>query len=249
MAAKAAIIGGTGIGTRLAKIPGRKLLCPTPYGPMRARIIEHKGVEVAIVERHSAGHKTPPHQVNYRAIADGLNRIGINTCLSSAAVGTLHRDWKVGEIAICSDMIDLTGRQLTLCDRDVQHAPMNDPFPARTCLLHTAAVQRIEVQTRAVYVATNGPRYESEAEIHMIDRIGGDLVGMTAATEAVVMREADIEYGCLAVVTNYAAGIAGSMPEHGEVSHVMNTRGELAVQLLLDAAIEGSPCKESTDES
>ena len=91
---------------------------------------------------------------------------------------------------------------------------------------------------RVVYLQVNGPRYETEAEIRAYARLGADVVGMTAASEASLMLEAGISYECLAVVTNLAAGL-GLEIEHGAVTDVMTERSaaifgviEKAVQLV-----------------
>src|SRR5205823_1505842 len=95
MLADVALIGGTGIGDVLSTEPGQALCVPTKFGPMRGRIID-KGFKLLLLQRHSAGHKVPPHMVNYRAVAEGLRLIGMKWCLSSAAVGSLRRDWPAG---------------------------------------------------------------------------------------------------------------------------------------------------------
>ena len=59
---------------------------------------------------------------------------------------------------------------------------------------------------------------------------------MTASTEAVLMREANIDYGCLAIVTNLAAGISDAPLSHNEVVEEMNRSGDRAVGVLLGAA-------------
>jgi len=57
-----------------------------------------------------------------------------------------------------------------------------------------------------VYAATQGPRLETAAEITRLERDGADLVGMTAMPEAVLAREAGIDYAAIALVANHAAG-------------------------------------------
>ena len=56
------------------------------------------------------------------------------------------------------------------------------------------------------YGATQGPRLETRAEIARMKRDGCDLVGMTGMPEAVLARELDLAYACLALVANFAAG-------------------------------------------
>ena len=65
---------------------------------------------------------------------------------------------------------------------------------------------------------------------------GGDIVGMTASSEAVAFREAGIEYGCLAVVSNLAAGLAPTHLQHGDVTQAMEEFGGTVVNLMLATA-------------
>ena len=71
------------------------------------------------------------------------------------------------------------------------------------------------------YVCTEGPRFETPAEIRMFAKLGGDLVGMTSVPEVVLAREVQMCYATICMVTNYAAGIAEYKLSHEEVVGVM----------------------------
>src|SRR5438309_8961953 len=103
MLADVALIGGTGIGDVLAAESGQPVCILTKFGPMRGRVIDSEGVRILLLQRHSAGHRLPPHLVNYRAFALGLKQVGIRWCLASAAVGSLRREWPAGSMIACSD--------------------------------------------------------------------------------------------------------------------------------------------------
>jgi purine-nucleoside phosphorylase len=68
-----------------------------------------------------------------------------------------------------------------------------------------------------VYVQFPGPHYETPAEIAMVRAIGGDLVGMSTALEAIAAREAGAEVLGISLVTNLAAGMSGAPLSHQEV--------------------------------
>lgn len=223
--ARVGIIGGTGIGSRLAAMGGRVIHVPTPAGLLRGQLLD----DIVLIQRHSVGHKTPPHLVNYKAFALGLNALGVKTCFATAAVGSLRPDWGPGTLVAPRDFIDLTGRGTTLYDRTVVHTDYSTPLPARSHLLQEG------VHDGGIYVCGNGPRYETPYEIELYKQIG-DLVGMTAASEAIVMREAGVDYGCLCVVTNLACGISETPLNHEEVVDEMNRSGARAVEILLEAA-------------
>jgi 5'-methylthioadenosine phosphorylase len=228
----AGIIGGTGIGERLAEIPGQVIHIPTPKGFLRGRLIDVEGKKVLAMSRHSAGHKVPPHKVNYAAMALAMKQLGARACFATAAVGSLRKEWGCGTLVACSDFIDLTGRFPTLYDTSVVHTDFSQPFPARDFLLKAGGAQ---VHDGGVYVCGNGPRYETPQEIRLYTQFGGDVVGMTAASEAILMREAGVPYACLAIVTNLACGLSDMPLNHEEVVEEMERSGELALRILTKA--------------
>lgn len=232
------IIGGTGIGDRLLRYAGTSLHVPTGAGCLRGRYVQVDGVNLYLIGRHSAGHKVPPHKVNFKAMALGMKQLGIKTCLSTAAVGSLRLEWPAGTMVVCSDFLDFTGRRQTLFDRQVVHTDFSTPFGplSQQAIQLGAADLGEEVHKGGVYLCGDGPRYETPVEIDLYKKLGADLVGMTAATEAILMREAGIDYGCLAIVTNLAAGISELPLSHEEVVDEMNRSGERAVRILIRAA-------------
>ncbi len=225
-----ALIGGTGIGERLAALGGTPVHVPTPDGLVRGRAFEHRGVRLLALSRHSAGHKVPPHRVGYAAMARATRLLGAKACLATAAVGSLRREWGPGTLVAPQDFLDLTYRNVTLHERTVVHTDFSDPFPARGALLQNGVVDG------GVYMGLNGPRYETPAEIETFRGLGADLVGMTATTEAIAFREMGVPYGLLAIVTNLAAGLSDAPLDHEEVVVEMRRSGERAVEILLEAA-------------
>lgn len=68
-----------------------------------------------------------------------------------------------------------------------------------------------------IYCQFHGPAYETPAEVQMAKVIGGTLVGMSTALEAIAAREAGLEVLGISLVTNAAAGIASEPLSHAEV--------------------------------
>jgi 5'-methylthioadenosine phosphorylase len=231
-----AIIGGTGIGDRLLELGGEPFQVETKAGLFQAHTVTFGGKEILLVSRHGDGHKVPPHRVNYAAIALGLFELGISVCFATAAVGSLRPDWLPGTFAACTDTIDVSARRLTLFSDTVRHTDFTHPFPAHSRLVAAADALGESVATEAVYVNVDGPRYESPAEIRAYRGMGGDLVGMTAGSEAILMAEAGVAYGCLAIVTNLAAGLGSGTLAHGEVTDVMQGAAPKALKIL-EAAV------------
>jgi 5'-methylthioadenosine phosphorylase len=208
---------------------------PTSRGFLRGRLLDVKGKKVFAMSRHSAGHKVPPHKVNYAAMAVALQSLGARACFATAAVGSLRKEWGCGTLVVCSDFIDVTGRFPTLYDDTVVHTDFSRPFAGRDKILAAAREMGVDAHDGGVYVCGNGPRYETPEEIRMYAQLGGDVVGMTAASEAILMREAGIDYGCLAIVTNLACGISDVPLAHEEVVAEMQSSGQTALDILLRA--------------
>jgi 5'-methylthioinosine phosphorylase len=91
---------------------------------------------------------------------------------------------------------------------EVRHIDFSEPYTAslRAALLAAATHAGIAVIDGGCYGATQGPRLETRAEISRMKRDGCDLVGMTGMPEATLARELNLDYACLALVANFAAG-------------------------------------------
>lgn len=231
----AVVIGGTGIGDRLGEFGFSPVHIPTAYGMQRGLMGEFRGAKVLAIQRHSAGHKVPPHRINYRAIADAIRRVSAKAVFSSAAVGSLRADWGPGTLVCCDQFIDLTCRSVTMHERQVQHVDFSHGFAAHSTLFKSCNQSGAEIQPAGVYVGLDGPRYETPAEILMLQRLPGDVVGMTASTEAEVIQEVGVPYACLAIVTNLGAGMAAGELNHGEVTDVMKVHGKRVLDILFGA--------------
>ena len=209
-----AVIGGTGL-YKLAALDGVKTLeggtiYGEPSGPLRIGTIA--GKRVAFLARHGEGHSLPPHKVNYRANLQRLKDIGAQRVLAINAVGGITDHYGPRVIGCPDQIIDYTwGRISTLCEEpgtDVLHVDFTEPYTASLRQAVLAAAQRsgIAMVDGGCYGATQGPRLETRAEIVRMRRDGCDLVGMTGMPEAGLARELGLDYACLALVANWAAG-------------------------------------------
>ena len=220
-----AIVGGTG----LYDFPGlenvEKRAVDTPFGAASDAITlgELHGKRVAFLARHAAGHSIPPHRINYRANIWALQRLGARRVVGVNAVGGIRPDMGPRALVVPEQIIDYThGRFSSFCDVDgakVEHVDFTEPYSARLRANLVAAAVRtgVAVVDGGCYGATQGPRLETAAEIARLRRDGCDLVGMTGMPEAALARELNIDYACLALVANWAAGcgdqIEISLPE------------------------------------
>ncbi len=220
MTIELAVIGGTGVYAlgELADVESHQPVTAygAPSGPIR--IGTYAGKRVAFLARHGEGHSLPPHKINYRANLAALKAVGADRVLALNTVGGIGERFGPRVLACPDQLIDYTwGRVSTLCEEpgsEVLHIDFGEPYTAalRTRVADAAAIAGVPLQVGGCYGATQGPRLETRAEIARMRRDGCDLVGMTGMPEAGLARELGLDYACLAIVANWAAG-AGPDPD------------------------------------
>ena len=224
-----AIIGGTGL-TELDGLNIRQSLpMTTPYGLPSGdiQIGDFAGREVMFLARHGHPHRLPPHQVNYRANIWALKQAGAQAIVAVNAVGGIHPTMGTGRFCVPHDLIDYTsGRQHTFFADDLEqvtHVDFSFPYSEalRVRLIAALAAEGCDFSERGVYGCTQGPRLETMAEIIRLERDGCDIVGMTGMPEAALARELELEYACLALVVNPAAGKSASAITMAEIDHAV----------------------------
>ena len=215
-----AVIGGTGV-YALADLGDVQSHMPqTRYGLASSaiRIGTLAGKRVAFLARHGEGHSEPPHRINYRANLAALQMLGATRVLALNTVGGITAACSPRALVCPDQLIDYTwGRVSTICEEDgsdVLHVDFGDPYTAtlRAQVLDAARGAGVAVVDGGCYGATQGPRLETRAEIARMRRDGCDLVGMTGMPEAGLARELGLDYACLGIVANWAAG-AGPDPD------------------------------------
>ncbi|MBE0699402.1 MAG: MTAP family purine nucleoside phosphorylase, partial [Anaerolineaceae bacterium] len=169
---ESAIIAGTGIYT----IPGftfEQRVVETRYGAAMVNIGRRDGFELAFLARHGLDHTTPPHKINYQANLKALQMLGVKRILATNAVGSINREIPPAGLAVLTDFLDFThGRAFSYYDggkSGLAYANMEAPYcPALSArIVQLAPEFDLTIRPQAVYVATNGPRFETPAEIRM----------------------------------------------------------------------------------
>ncbi|MCV6604475.1 MAG: S-methyl-5'-thioinosine phosphorylase [Porticoccaceae bacterium] len=228
---KIAIIGGTG----LSNMPELKILDSKPvttrYGSPSAPLLyaELAGAEIIFLARHGADHSIPPHCVNYRANLSALKSHGVTAVIAVNAVGGIRADMGAGALVVPDQIIDYTcNREHTYSDSNevpLQHVDFTNPYSEwlRQQLLAALQAESARAIDGGVHGVTQGPRLESAAEIDRLERDGCDLVGMTGMPEAALARELGLDYACLALVVNPAAGRSVENISMADIQRVLDT--------------------------
>ncbi len=226
------IIGGTGTSSLKENYPIiREENIDTKYGKAPTiSILEIENKEVAYIPRHSQGHSVPPHKINYRANIEALNIIGVKQVFATNSVGSLDTNIEPGSLLIPDNFIDFThNRVSTFFDDEVVHIDCTEPY----CnTLREVLIKYGDVHPYGIYIATEGPRFETGAEIQFYKLIGGKVVGMTGVPEVVLAKEKQMCYSSICAVTNYAASISPNKLTITEVVDAMKDCEEKLIQII-----------------
>ena len=218
---KVGIIGGTGVDETIFSEKFKLAKVSTKYGKVIVREGVVAGKTVFYLNRHGR-HYCAPHQINYRANVMALKQKGVDCILATASVGSMNKALKPGDIILLADFIDFTQGRPQFFNVNL-FTDISYPYDQKLTklILKTAAWQKIKIQSGAVYVCTQGPRFESKAEIKMYRKLGADVVGMTQVPEVVLAAEAELPYAVIGLVTNPAAGVTGEKVTCAEVVRIM----------------------------
>ncbi|MCD6168908.1 MAG: S-methyl-5'-thioadenosine phosphorylase [Caldisericia bacterium] len=239
MGKKFGVIGGSGF----YDLPGvkerEKKEIITPFGSVEVSIGEIGDREIVFVPRHGKTHTIPPHLIPYRANIWAMKEIGVERILATSASGSLNENMKPGDFVIIDQFLDFThDRDFTFFDSvgKVVHTDMTDPYcpEMRDVIRKVMEKEGVRFHFAGTYVAMNGPRYESRAEIKMLKILGGDIVGMTGVPEVTLARELGLCYASIGIVTNFAAGITDEMITHEEVKRLMDEKSEILKKIIIE---------------
>ena len=228
-----AVIGGTGLYSLAGFENVETVERDTPYGMPSApiRVGSLGGARVAFLARHGEAHGVPPHRINYRANLWALHALGARSVVAVNSVGGITASYGPRVLALPDQLIDYSwGRISTFSEEacaEVRHVDFGEPYSAalRDAVVESARNIELPIVIGGCYGVTQGPRLETCAEIERLRRDGCDLVGMTGMPEAALARELGLDYACLALTANWAAGCG---LEPGETASVITMEDVLA---------------------
>ena len=136
---------------------------------------------------------------------------GATTMILTNGAGGIRETWKPGTPVLISDHINLTA------DSPLEGATFIDLTDLYSARLREIARSIDPSLDEGVYTQFRGPHYETPAEVQMAKAIGGHIVGMSTALEAIAARQAGMEILGMSLITNLAAGIQTTPLSHQEV--------------------------------
>jgi 5'-methylthioadenosine phosphorylase len=245
-AASLALVGGSG--SFAAALPGdlvpgvkfvdEDLVFATPWGESPPFTLFETGGRRALHVRLHGWRKGVSRGRASRQVFSVLHRAGVHRILSEAGVGSLDPSLRPGDLVIADDFVDRT------TDRD-RHGSvvgdhlliMRDPVCAAGREALRAAAQSLapsrRLVTRGTYVVTEGPRFESAAEVRSLQSLG-DIVGQSFVPEVWLARDIGACYAGIYVVVNYAEGVVEEW-SHEELARIFHDDAALIGRILLTA--------------
>ena len=265
-----AIIGGTGVYSLTTKPGGEGTATEgliideknvetrtvnTQYGAVEVDILSIGAdrAEIVFLARHGKGHSVPPHLINYRANMMALKLLEVDQVFATCAVGSMREEFGVGQVAILMDFIDFTKTRIQTfydggagIDSGVKHVIMSSPYcPSLSrAFKNQAKASGIDLKGEAVYVCTEGPRFETAAEIAMFRKLGGDVVGMTNVPECVLAKELGMCYSAVGIVTNWCTGIKPEKIELHDIGAALEKNKELITEAFISILLREKPAKD-----
>ncbi|WJR65821.1 MTAP family purine nucleoside phosphorylase [Neorhizobium sp. CSC1952] len=216
----------------------------TPWGEAPVLIGSIGGRQAAVILRYGEKLTLPSHKINYHANIWALRELGVESVISQNAIGSVNPAIRPGDIVISDDFLDKTkARAQSLFDESEcwVRVDFTDPFCPRLRADLIAAANRHSnrVIERGTFVCTEGPRFETPAEIRAYAREGGDIVGTPLVPEVIFAREAEMCFASIAPVINFGAGMAPAVVHFGpgSMNEIYYKEGlhDLIEKTLIDA--------------
>ncbi|MBQ9474248.1 MAG: purine-nucleoside phosphorylase [Bacteroidales bacterium] len=148
-----------------------------------------------------------------------MSELGVHRLVVSNAAGAVNPDYRVGDIMLISDHINLMPNPLIGPNRDeygVRFPDMTEAYSPTLRAAARAAASALGFELReGVYIATTGPSYETPAEYRFFRTAGADAVGMSTVPEVIVARHCGLEVLGLSVITNQSNDLGNGTVNDG----------------------------------
>jgi 5'-methylthioadenosine phosphorylase len=250
------VIGGSGL-YNFPQLRDTKLIeVETPFGkpsaPLAKGFINDK--PVVFLARHGKGHHISPSEVNYRANIFALKQLGVTKVISISACGSLREDFSPGHIVIPDQVFDFSHKRERsfFGEGMVAHVSVADPFCPTLSDLLFQSVQNLGgiVHKGGTYITIEGPRFSTKAESNTYRVLGMSIIGMTAAPEVFLAKEAELCYATMAHVTDYDVWHESEEPVSVEMVietlHKNTALAQNTIVSLVDLLAQQEECNCST---
>ena len=202
---------------------------PTTVAGHAGRLVAGRlaGVPVAVLQGRAHFYEGyTPQQIVFPVRL--LGALGVRALILTNAAGTIHPDYRVGQLVALADHINFMGANPLTGPNDPRFAfqpaaglrfpDMTEAYSRRLRALAAQSAAEVGFPLEeGNYIAVPGPSFETPAEIRAFAALGATLVGMSTVPETIAARHMGLEVLGLSCVTNFAAGLGSAPLSHEDV--------------------------------
>ena len=199
---------------------------------------------VGSIPRHQKNHRHLPNTIPHRANIVALEQLGARAVLATTVVGAVDPGVRLGRPVLFDDLffpdnLLPDGNACTFFtepgDPARGHLIWDEPFAPRLRRKLELAAGSLGLETTigGVYGHTNGPRFESRAEIRSLATAGVTAVSQTCGPEAVLAGELELPYALVGFPVNYATGVSPTEARREELDRLLALSAEVLPRVLL----------------
>lgn len=215
------------------------------FGEAKVAVTKVGPWTVGSISRHGMGHHHLSHTIPHRANLTAMKQLGARAILATTAVGAVDPGVRLGRPILFDDLFFLDntlpdGEACTVFaepgDPRRGHLIWTEPFAPRLRrrLELTAGELGLAVTPGGTYAHTNGPRFETRAEIRWLGSAGVTAVSQTCGPEVVLAGELGVPYALVGFPVNYATGVAGHETRE-ELGRLLGLSSRVLPRLVLRA--------------
>ena len=254
------VIGGSGslslefpsaLADERVEVLAENLVFETPFGTSPAfthfRVTGSRGPREALAVKMHGWRRGVKREDASLQLFWVFAEAGVTKVVADGGVGSLNHLLDPRDVIIPNDFIDLTTRQDIYVRGDhllIMRRPVCPELASDLVrnAAETGALPR--VFSRGTYLVTDGPRFESVAEVDYMKRLGGDVIGQSFAPEVFLARDIRACYAGIYIVVNYGEGVVREW-EHAELKAIFFEESETIARIVLDTVAEadlGADC-------
>jgi purine-nucleoside phosphorylase len=240
-----ALILGSGLGEFADEFPNRDIIDTRdiPHYPQstveghKGRLVlsEYAGVPLVAFQGRMHFYETnSTDSVLYPIHA--AKGLGVRIAIVTNAAGGIRTEFEPGDLMLITDQINLTGEHVSLNINQTNYG--NPLYDNELIDLARVVSKRNSIRLcEGVYGGVKGPSYETAAEVRMVERLGGDAVGMSTVLETTLARSVGMRVMGISCITNKATGTSDAKLDHAEVTEAAN-KARKAFSAVLKGVIE-----------
>lgn len=252
-AAQFGVIGGSGslsfdfpaaLDDERVEVLGTDLVFETPFGTSPAfthfRVTGPLGPREALACKMHGWRRGVKRADASLQVFWVFSEAGVRKVLADGGVGSLNHLLDPRDVVIPNDFLDLSIKQ-DIYVRGDHLLIMREPICRELSghLYAGASAQFQRVFARGTYLVTDGPRFESVAEVDYMKRLGGDVIGQSLAPEVFLARDIGACYAGIYIVVNYGEGVVREW-EHSEMKAIFFDESETIARIVLDTVADAS---------